>query len=138
MATVFLSDQEAARTGSGAAPPKRLRAHEAGGKLSTVLFRCALPMSGLAVGDTISLCAVPAGVALISALAVWDRRQAGMTSLGLDAAPGKYGAGFADRFAEWYIPPPVLDVEQRIIATNTGAPWTPGSVLVGHFTYVGA
>ena len=81
---------------------------------------------------------VPAGVALISAVAVWDRPQVGRTSLGVDGQPAKYGVGFAERCVEQYIPPPVVDREQRIIATNAGAPWTPGSVLVGHFTYVGA
>jgi hypothetical protein len=139
MATVFFSDQERQRTGTATGLPRKFTAVEVGGRLSVVLFRAGLPMSGLELGDTIQLARLPAAVAIVAGGWEWTvAHPAAVTSLGIAGAPQKFGSSTATRVVEWYLPPHVLDGEQAIIATNAGASWRAGAVVAGHLFYVSA
>jgi len=139
MPTEFLSDQERARSGSGAAPPRKLRAAEVGGR-DVMCFNATLPASGLAIGDTIRLGPLRADVRVLGGELFWDRPQGGATvAVGIAREPAKYGGGCTDRFAATFATHGlVTTTEEMLFATNEVEAWPAGSVLAGYVWYTGS
>lgn len=140
MATAFLSDQA---TKYSANPPQKLVSNEAGSDMSPIFFSKTLPSSGLAIGDTIELCRIPAGVRVLGLVFAWDTAQGGTATMavGISGTTGKYFTAAltnaltqfagANTIVQNY--GAVTTAEETILATNAAAAWTASTTLRGHF-----
>src|ERR1700693_677139 len=143
MSTVFNSDQMAKVLGT---PTKLVKPNEFGGRVRTVYFSCTLPGSGLATGDTITLCRIPANARLIGGNFAWSATQGATatTAIGTAASAGAYFAAAVTASAAKFglIATQALGhgtvttAETTVIATNAAAAWAVSSVLTGNIDYV--
>jgi hypothetical protein len=145
MATAFLSDQE---TKFQANPGQKVGPVDAG-RVMAIPFTKTLPGSGLATGDTIALCRLPAGSRVLGGQFCWDQTQGATatTAIGISGTTGKYFAAAVTASAAAFALGTTqgtgycgtaLAAEEAVIATNAAAAWTASSVLRGHILVVGA
>ena len=141
MAT-FLSDQ---MTLLAAVPRSMVKSNEFGGRTRRAWFSITLPASGLATGDNITLCEIPAGARITGGNFRWGTAQGvtATTAIGIAGTTGKYFVAavtndllvkqVADTIAHNY--GVALTARETIIATNAAAAWAASSVLKGHIEY---
>ena len=140
MATAFLSDTETLIAASRKIGPADV------GDKHTVFFSKTLAASGLATGDTIALCRLPAGARVLYGEFCWSATQGATatTAIGITGTAAKYMAAavtastakfpFAATQALGY--GAALTADEVVIATNAAAAWTASSVLRGHIDYM--
>jgi hypothetical protein len=140
MATAFLSDQETLISGS-----RKLDTGHVG-KPYRVMFTKTLAASGLATGDTVALCRLPAGAVVTHGEFCWSATQGATatTAIGIAGTAAKYFAAavtastakfpFVATQALGY--GAELTADEIVIATNAAAAWTASSVLRGHIDYL--
>lgn len=144
MATAFLSDQE---TKFQSNPPRKVGTDEGAGDVQRVYFSKTLPSSGLAIGDTIALCRVPAGARVVGGQFCWNATQGATatTAIGISGTSDKYFAAAVTASAAVFRLGDTqaqnfgaqTTAEEAIIATNAAAAWTASSVLRGFIEYKG-
>jgi hypothetical protein len=144
MATAFLSDQA---TKYSANPPQKINPNEGSpSDAGMIFFSKTLAASGLAIGDTIELCKIPAGVRVVGLVFSWDTAQGGTATMaiGISGTTGKYFTAAltnaltqfsgANTIVQNY--GSVTTAEETILATNAAAAWTVSTTLRGHFIVV--
>jgi hypothetical protein len=140
MATAFLSDQA---TKYSASPGQKLSQTEGGGDQMAIFFSKTLPASGLAIGDTIELCRLPAGVRVLGLVFAWDTAQGGTATMavGISGTTGKYfTAALTNALTQFAGANTIVQnygalttAEETVLATNAAAAWTVSTTLRGHF-----
>lgn len=143
MATVFNSDQMTKLLG---VPRQFVKSNEFGGRVRRAFFSCTLPGSGLATGDSITLCTLPSGARLLGGQFMWSATQGATATTAIGVA-GTTGAYFAAAVTASTAIFPIINTQAllfgsettavtTVLATNAAAAWTASSVLSGYIEYM--
>lgn len=143
MATVFNSDQMTKVLGT---PAKLVKANEFGGRVRRAYFSKTLAASGLATGDSVILCKLPAGARVLGGTFCWNGTQGATatTAIGIAGTTGKYFVAAVTASAAMFGIANTqatnfgveTTVEETIQALNAAAAWTASSLLTGYIEYM--